>query len=117
MQAAVVSRFGPPEVLGTSEVPDPVAGSREVVIDVAAADVLWVETMIRQGGGGEYFDVTPPYIPGNGVAGRVRAVGTGVDPHWVGLEVVAHTGERGGYADQVVVRAEGLSTVQPGWAC
>lgn len=111
MQVAVVTRFGAPEVLVTSEAPDPIAGAGEVVIDVAVADVLWVETMIRQGGGGEYFDVTPPYVPGNGVAGRVRAVGDGVDPGWIGREVVAHTGDRGGYAEQVVVRADGLSAV------
>lgn len=109
MRVAQVTRFGGPEVLVTRDVPAPVAGSGEVVIDVAAADVLWVETMIRRGGGGEYFDVTPPYIPGNGVAGTVHAVGEGVDPDWVGREVVAHTGERGGYAEQAVVGAHEVS--------
>jgi NADPH:quinone reductase len=114
MQVAVVTRFGGPEVLVPSEAPDPAAGPGEVVIDVAAADVLWVETMIRQGGGGEYFDVTTPYVPGGAVAGRVRTVGDGVDPDWLGREVVAHTGQRGGYAEQVIVPAEGLSTVPAG---
>ena len=114
MKAAVVTRFGPPEVLVTSEMPDPVAGPGEVVVDVAAADVLWVETMIRRGLAGEYFDVTPPYVPGNGVAGRVRAVGEGVDAEWVGREVVAHTAERDGYAEQAAVAADGLSPVPAG---
>lgn len=114
MQVAVVTQFGAPEVLVTSEAPDPVAALGEVVIAVAAADVLWVETMIRRSGGGGYWDVTPPYVPGNGVAGRVQAVGDGVDPGWVGREVVAHTGERGGYAERVLVRAEGLSAVPDG---
>ena len=84
MQAAVVSEFGAPEVLVTSEVADPVAVAGEAVIGVAASDVLWVETRIRQDGGGDYWDMTPPYVPGNGVAGRVRAVGEGVDPAWAG---------------------------------
>jgi len=114
MQVATVTQFGPPEVLVTREAPDPTAGSGEVVIAVAAADVLWVETMIRQTGGGEYFDVTPPYIPGNAVAGRVRAVGDDVDRGWIGRKVVAHTGERGGYAEQVVVPEAGLSEVPEG---
>lgn len=114
MKAAVVTQFGPPEVLVTSEAPEPVAGAGEVVIEVVVADVLWVETAIRQGGGGDYFDVTPPYVPGNGVAGRVRAAGDGVDPGWVGREVVAHTRERGGYAEQVVVPSDGLSAVPDG---
>jgi NADPH2:quinone reductase len=116
MQAATVGRFGGPEVLVASEVPDPVAGPGEVVIDVAFADVLWVEAMIRRGGGGEFFDVTPPYVPGNGVAGRVGEVGDGVDPAWIGRDVVAHTGERGGYAERVVVAAQRLSAVPPGLA-
>jgi NADPH2:quinone reductase len=53
MQVAMATTFGAPEVLVTSEAPDPVAGSGEVVIDVEAADVLWVETMVRQDAGGE----------------------------------------------------------------
>ncbi len=114
MKVALVTRFGPPDVLVASEVPDPVVNAGEVVIDVVAADVLWVETMIRRGSGGEYFDVTPPYVPGNGVAGRVRAVGEGVDPGWLGREVVAHTGERGGYAELAMVPVDGLSEVPAG---
>lgn len=114
MQVAVITRFGGPEVLVLSEAPDPAAGPGEVVIAVAAADVLWVETMIRQGGGGEYFDVAPPYVPGGAVAGRVRTVGDGVDPDWIGREVVARTGERGGYAEQVVVPADKLLMVPDG---
>lgn len=114
MQVAVVRRFGGPEVLVTDEAPDPVPGRGQVVIDVAAADVLWVETTIRRNGGGDYFDVTPPYVPGNGVAGRIRSVGDGVDPDWIGRAVVAHTGERGGYAEQVAVPVEKLSAVPDG---
>jgi NADPH2:quinone reductase len=114
MRATVMTRFGPPEVLIASEASDPVAGPGEVVIDVEFADVLWVETAIRQGDVDEYFDVTPPYVPGNGVAGRVRAVGDRVDPGWVGRQVIAHTGQRGGYAEQAVVPAEGLSPVPDG---
>jgi NADPH:quinone reductase len=70
--------------------------------------------MIRRGRGGEYFPVTPPYVPGNGVAGVVRAVGDGVDPGWLDRRVVAHTGERGGYAEQTVVAASELSVVPDG---
>jgi NADPH2:quinone reductase len=114
MQVALVTRFGEPEVLEPTEVPDPIAAAGEVVIDVAAADVLWVEAMIRRGHGGEYFRVTPPYVPGNGVAGVVRAVGDGVDAGWLDRRVAAHTGERGGYAEQTVVAASELSAVPDG---
>lgn len=114
MRVAVVTRFGGPEVLATEDRLDPEPGPGELVIGVAAADVLWVETMIRRGLGGDYFDLTPPCVPGNGVAGRVRAVGDGVDPAWVGREVVAHTGERGGYAEQVAVPLRAVHPVPAG---
>jgi len=114
MQVALATEFGPPEVLVTREVADPIAGPGEVVVDVAAADVLWVETRIRDGGAREYFDVRPPYVPGNAVAGRVGAVGDGVDAGWVGRAVVAHTGERGGYAERVAVPVDDLSLVPAG---
>ncbi len=52
MQVALVTEFGSPEVLVSREVPDPTATAGEVVIDVVAVDVLWVETMIRSGRGG-----------------------------------------------------------------
>jgi len=104
-----VKEFGGPEVLVAAEVPDPVAGPDEVVVAVAAAHVLWVETRIRSGVGREYWGVTPPYVPGSGVAGRVDALGPGVDPALLGTRVVAHTGRsRDGYAERVVVGADGL---------
>src|SRR6266511_2738423 len=98
MRVVEVTRFGGPEVLVPTEAADPVAAPGQVVVDVSAADVLFVETRIRRGGGGRYFDVTPPYVPGGGVAGRVRSVGEGVDPGWVGRPVVTSTAERGGDA-------------------
>lgn len=115
MRVAMVSEFGGPEVLVTAERADPVAGPGEVVVDVAAADVLWVETMIRRGDGRPFFDVTPPYVPGGAVAGRVAAVGEGVAPEWVGRAVVART-NGGGYAEQVLVDAAALLPVPDGLA-
>lgn len=40
--------FGGPEVLVTAEAPDPVAGAGQVVIAVRAADVLFLETVVRR---------------------------------------------------------------------
>jgi NADPH2:quinone reductase len=64
MRAVEVAQFGGPEVLIIGEAPDPVPRPGEVVIDVAVADVLWVETLIRRGMGGQFFPVRPPYRPG-----------------------------------------------------
>jgi NADPH:quinone reductase-like Zn-dependent oxidoreductase len=75
MQMMVLREFGEPGVLELQQAPDPVAGPGQVVIGVEVADVLWVETLVRSGRGQAYFDVRPPYVPGNGVAGRVLSVG------------------------------------------
>ena len=84
MRAIQVDRYGGPEVLEVAGVADPVAGPRQVVVEVAAADVLFLDCQIR-GGWGEMFGVVPPYVPGNGVAGVVVSLGDGSTPSgWAG---------------------------------
>lgn len=114
MRAVRVERFGGPEILTVAEVPDPVAGPGQAVVAVAVADVLFVETAIRAGHGGEYFTVRPPYVPGHGVAGQVIAVGEGVDAGWIGRRVAGQARHDGGYAERVAVQAEDLVPVPDG---
>lgn len=101
MIAVRVEQLGGPEVLVPVRVPAPVARAGEVVVEVAAVHVLFVETQLRRGWGHEHFDMRPPYVPGGAVAGIVAAVGEHVDPHWVGRRVVARTSGQGGYAQLV----------------
>lgn len=117
MRQVVATQFGGPDVLETSTAPDPVARPGQVVVDVAVADTLFVDTQIRRGWGREHFTVQPPYVPGNGVAGIVSSVGDVVDPDWIGRRVVAHTGERGGhggYVERAVVSADAIVAVPAG---
>ena len=114
MRAATVTRFGGPEVLTLVEQPDPAPGPGQVVVAVEVADTLWVETAVRSGAGQDFWPMRPPYVPGNGVAGRVAAVGGGVDRGWIGRRVAGHTGNEGGYADRAVIAADGLSAVPDG---
>jgi NADPH2:quinone reductase len=114
MRAAVVTAFGDPDVIEIEEVSAPSPAPGEVAIDVAYANVLWVETMVRRGLARRHFDHEPPYIPGNGVAGRVAAVGEGADAAWLGQRVVAHTGGRGADAERAVVRADVVVEVPDG---
>jgi NADPH2:quinone reductase len=115
MRMIQVTRFGDPEVLVAGTAPDPDAGPGQVVVGVSVADVLFVETQIRRGLVREYFQVTPPYVPGGGVAGRVFSVGDGVDPGWIGRRVLTRTVEsQGGYAERVVAEAAGLISVPDG---
>src|SRR6266545_2140637 len=114
MRVVEVTRFGGPEVLVATQAADPVAGPGQVVVDVSVADTLFVETQIRRGLGGRSFTVQPPYVPGGGVAGQVLSVGAGVDPAWVGRQVVATTGGGGGYAERAVAPVEGLIPLPDG---
>lgn len=108
VRTIVVTCFGGPEVLKLRERPDPVAGPGQVVVDVAAIPLLWLDTALRSGKGRDWFPVKPPYVPGSGVAGTVSATGAGVKADWVGRRVVTNTGQTGSYAERVAVPADGL---------
>jgi NADPH:quinone reductase len=60
MRLVEVARFGGPEVLVPVTAPDPAAGERQVVIRVSAADVLFLDAVIRYGLGVGYFPGDPP---------------------------------------------------------
>ncbi|WP_352231395.1 zinc-binding dehydrogenase [Actinomadura sp. NBRC 104425] len=105
-----LKEFGGPEVLVAGEAPDPVAGPGQAVVDVAFANITFVETQFRATGNGP-FKAQLPMILGNGVGGVVAAVGDGVDPGLVGKRVVTGTGGSGGYAERAAVDAAGLYLV------
>ncbi|WUJ71086.1 zinc-binding dehydrogenase [Kribbella soli] len=88
MRAAVVTKFGEPDVIEIRDLPDPEPGAGQVLVEVGFADVIFVETAIRRGQHGKFFDVEPPYVPGGTLGGRVRAVGPGVPTDWIGKTVV-----------------------------
>jgi NADPH2:quinone reductase len=109
-----VARFGGPEVLELRKRPDPVAGPGQVVVDVAAIPLLWLDTALRSGKGREWFPVEPPYVPGNGIAGTVSATGAGVEADWIDRDVVTDTRETGSYAERVAVPVDGLVLIPDG---
>ncbi|GIL29611.1 zinc-binding dehydrogenase [Actinocatenispora comari] len=111
MLVAEAARFGGPDVLVGREAADPVAGPGQVVVEVAAIDVLYVEAQVRSGWGQQWFPVTPPYVPGDGVAGTVLAVGDGVGDDWLGRRVVGYTGSVNAYAQRAVVAVDQLAPV------
>jgi NADPH:quinone reductase-like Zn-dependent oxidoreductase len=113
MRQIWISKVGPPEVLVIKEAADPQPGSGELRIRVEASGVNFADVMGRLG---LYPDLPKiPVVPGYEVAGRVDAVGGGVDVGWVGRDVFALT-RFGGYADvlcvpqaQVFSRPSGMS--------
>lgn len=107
MLEILVERFGDPDVLVAHEAVDPVPGPGQVVIDVAVAPVLMLDVAVRAGRGPAPLE--PPYVPGAGVAGRVRSVGPDVPQGWIGRTVVADV--TGGYAQRVAVDVSAMVPV------
>ncbi len=71
MKAAVLKAFGSPLVVET--VPDPMLGTGEVIVDVAATKVLAYAGDVLSGQ--RRYLLEPPVIPGAGCIGRVRELG------------------------------------------
>lgn len=113
MRVVQVSEFGEPEVLTPAHAPDPVAGPGQVVIEVAAVPIVFVETQLRRGVTPGPPLPSPPYVPGGGVAGRVLSTGAGVDPTWKGRGVIARA-LTGGYAEQALASAAELIGIPEG---
>ena len=111
MRAVVAQGTGGPEVLSVTDVPDPVPGPGEVLVDVAAAGLNRADLLQRQG-----FYPPPPgasEIIGMECSGTVSAVGEGVTGWAVGDEVCALLAG-GGYAERVAVPAGHVMPVPAG---
>ena len=111
MHAITISEPGGPEALVWDEVPDPVAGEGEVLVEVVATAVNRADIMQRQG----FYDPPPgaSRYPGLECSGRITEVGPGVSGWSVGDEVCALLAG-GGYAQKVAVPAGQLLPVPRG---
>ncbi|RSN58643.1 NAD(P)H-quinone oxidoreductase [Amycolatopsis sp. WAC 04182] len=102
MYAITIREPGEPDVLEWTEVPDPVAGEGEVVLDVAASAVNRADLLQRQG------NYPPPpgasEILGLECSGTVAEIGEGVEGWRIGDEVCALLAG-GGYGEKVAVPA------------
>ncbi len=111
MRAIQIQQFGGPEVLQVRELPDPVPGPGDVLLDVRAAGVNRADILVRTG---RYHRAgQPPLILGVEAAGTVLAVGRDVVDVAVGQRVVAlgETNAPGFYADRAVVTARKVVAV------
>jgi len=109
MQAIVVNEVGGPEVMIAAELPDPQPGPGQVVVEVAAAGVNFIDIYRRSG----VYAEPLPHVPGREGAGVVTAVGEGVTEFAVGDRVAWRDG-RGSYAEQVAVDARDAVPVPEG---
>lgn len=107
MRRIVIRATGGPEVLEQLEVPAPVPGSGDVIVEAHSIGVGWPDILIRTG----RYKWMPqlPTSPGSDLAGRIVEVGAGVDGALLGQPVLVtarELRERGGcYAERVCVPA------------
>jgi len=106
MKAMILTGHGGPEMLRYDEVPDPVAGSGEIVVDIYAASVNGADPKVRRGNG-RYQLARFPHILGRDFSGVVAQTGPGVSDIKVGDAVfgVLDQGIEGTYAEKVAIKA------------
>ena len=108
-RAIVVREPGGPEVLRPAEVPVPDPAPGQVVVEVAAAGVNFIDVYQRSGA----YPVPPPFVPGLEGAGTVLATAPDVSGVAVG-DRVAWVNQPGGYAQHVAVPAAATVPVPAG---
>lgn len=113
MQRVVCSAWGPPEDLAVVIEADPIPGEGQVLVEVAAAGVNFVDALFVAGT--YQIKVPPPFTPGSELAGTVAAVGPGVEGLAVGDRVLSALG-LGAYASHVVLPELALTRLPDGLA-
>jgi NADPH:quinone reductase len=110
MKAVLCRRAGPPETLELADLPDPVPGKGEVVVDVAAAALNFFDTLIIAG----KYQYKPeyPFSPAAEFSGTISAVGPGVSGFKVGDKVCGHLGH-GAAREKLAISTERLVPVPP----
>ncbi|MCZ0209528.1 NAD(P)H-quinone oxidoreductase [Streptomyces sp. UMAF16] len=111
MHAITIPQPGGPEALVWTDVPDPVPGEGEVLVEVAASAVNRADILQRQGSYSPPPGASP--YPGLECSGRIAALGPGVSGWAVGDEVCALL-SGGGYVEKVAVPAGQLLPVPEG---
>jgi len=112
MKAVVVHQYGGPEVLKFEDYPDPVPGTGEVLVRVAATSVNPIDYKRRAGLTKDFYPMRFPGLIGVDMAGTVVKVGPAVDAFSVGDPVFAMADNT--YAELCVVKAANLAKVPKG---
>ena len=112
MKAVVVHQYGGPEVLKFEDYPDPVPGTGEVLVRVAASSVNPIDYKRRAGLTQDFYPMQFPGLIGVDLAGTVVKIGPGVEGFSAGDEVFAMADNT--YAELCVVKAAALAKVPKG---
>jgi len=108
-KAVQFDSYGGIDVLEVREVPRPVPGHGEVLVQVRAAGINPSEAVIRSGALHRLFPATFPSGQGSDLAGVVAELGPGVSGFAVGDEVIGFSMRRSSHAEYVAVPANQLT--------
>ena len=109
MKAVRFDEYGGVEVLKVVDVPRPVPGAGQVLVQVKAAGINPGEAKIREGLLAARWPATFPSGEGSDLAGIVAETGPGVSGVSVGDEVIGWTDNRASQAEYVVVEEQHLT--------
>ena len=109
MNSIRVHKTGGPDVLRIEELPDPAPNAGELLVNIEAIGVNFIEIYQREG----LYKVERPFTPGSEAAGTVKALGSGVTDFKVGDRVVSQS-MRGAYSSRAIVAAERAVKVPEG---
>ena len=101
VKAIVVAQVGGPEQLVPADLPEPEPGPGDLLVEVGAAGLNFIDTYQRSG----LYDLDLPFTPGLEGAGIIVGVGPEVSGFEVGARV-AWVNVLGSYAERHVVPAE-----------
>jgi NADPH:quinone reductase-like Zn-dependent oxidoreductase len=109
VKAVRFDAYGPVDVLQVVEVPRPVPGPGQVLVQVKAAGINPGEAKIREGLLAHLWPATFPSGQGSDLAVVVAETGPSVTGWSVGDEVIGFTDNRASQAEYVVVEQENLT--------
>ena len=108
-KAVQFDSYGGVDVLEVRDVPRPVPGPGEVLVEVRAAGINPSEAVLRSGALADQFPATFPSGQGSDLAGVVVEIGPGADGFAVGDEVIGFSMLRSSHAEYVTVPANQLT--------
>ena len=114
MKAFILDRYGKRETLRLADMPEPVPGPGDVLVEVEAAGLNLLDAKIRNGEFKLILPYKPPLVLGHDLAGTVVKAGAGVKGFKPGDAVYARPrdGQIGAFAERIVVK-EGDLALKP----
>ena len=111
MKAFIVKKYSKKEKLQLTQIEEPIVKENEVLVQIHAAGVNLLDSMIKQGEFKTFLPYKTPIINGHDMAGTVVKIGPGVKKFKIGDEVYSRVGDYriGTFAEYIAVNVNDLA--------